>query len=81
MTKNTITKLPNGLIHIKFGEDLSIFSPIARNWLTFMIGHKKGNRILIIGDEIVGVVVWPETWVKILKAVGGNTEGFEAHIS
>lgn len=65
---HSVVPLGDGRVHIQLAEP--IINPRAQLWLMVMLGNRRGNQIITNAGKIVGLVVWPETWVDVLQNLG-----------
>lgn len=69
---HSVVPLGDGSVRIQFGYPL--VQPRSQLWLFAMLGNRRGNEVIVSAGKIVGVIVWPSTWLEVLKSLNAPPE-------
>jgi hypothetical protein len=73
--KHSVFPLRDGRVYVRFAQPVRGRHAVMK--LMFALGYRRGNELVAAGEDVVGVVAWPEDWASFLARGGARRQAGE----
>jgi len=73
--KHSVFPLRDGRVYVRFAQPVRGRRAVMK--LMFALGHRRGNELVAAGEDVAGVVTWPEDWARFLAKNGAKEQAKE----